>query len=107
MPKVWWINIGIFDLARHECSAQIVLLGMLRVVEEIRNQKPDAFIVINGILPALTFDKRKRSQHLKNRASRAFRSWSSPSVWSFISIISEALHEYTPSIESWLSPLIQ
>jgi len=70
IPKVWWINVGLFDLARHECSAQVVLLGILRIVEEIRNKKPDAFIVIGGILPASTFNvdaktKKKKFQRLK------------------------------------------
>jgi len=98
-PKVWWINIGIFDLARHECSAQVVLLGILRIVEEIRNKKPDAFIVIGGILPASTFNKKKRFQRLKNRDRGVFKSFSSQNVWPFIAIINQALQQYSKKQE--------
>lgn len=50
-PQVWWVSLGMNDLARSECSEEITLLGILRVVEEIMSQRPDAFIVINSILP--------------------------------------------------------
>jgi len=106
-PKVWWINVGIFDLARHECSAQVVLLGILRIVEEIRNKKPDAFIVIGGILPASTFNvdaktKKKKFQRLKNRDGRVFKSWSSKNVWPYIAIINHALKQYAKQ-HTWVT----
>jgi len=41
-PKVWWISMGMNDLARMSCSEEVVILGILRVVEEIRTRKPDA-----------------------------------------------------------------
>mmetsp|Transcript_1358 Transcript_1358/g.2176 ORF Transcript_1358/g.2176 Transcript_1358/m.2176 type:complete len:319 (-) Transcript_1358:378-1334(-) len=50
-PKVWWVLIGTNDFGKHKCSEEIVLMGILRVVEEIMHHKPDATIVINGILP--------------------------------------------------------
>jgi hypothetical protein len=50
-PKVWWISLGMNDLARMECSEEIVMLGILRIVEEILVQRPNAKIVINSILP--------------------------------------------------------
>ncbi|EJK47041.1 hypothetical protein THAOC_34265 [Thalassiosira oceanica] len=50
-PKVWWIGIGINDLTIKGCSEEIVLLGILRVVEEIQNRHPDDVVVINSILP--------------------------------------------------------
>ena len=50
-PKIWWISLGMNDLARMQCSEEIVVLGILRVVEEIMEQRPYAHIVINSVLP--------------------------------------------------------
>jgi hypothetical protein len=38
-----------------QCSEEIVVLGILRVVEEIRLRKPDAKIVINSLLPMINY----------------------------------------------------
>lgn len=43
------------DLTRMQCSEEIVVLGILRVVEEIRLRKPDAKIVINSMLPMVNY----------------------------------------------------
>ena len=56
-PKVWWIVLGMNDLIRMQCSEEIVVIGILRVVEEIRLRKPDAKIVINSLLPMIHYDK--------------------------------------------------
>lgn len=53
-PKVWWIGIGINDLLKNNCSEDIVILGIKRIVEEIQNAQPNATIVINSILPIQT-----------------------------------------------------
>jgi lysophospholipase L1-like esterase len=50
-PKVWWVHIGINDLSLKGCSEEVVLLGILRVVEEIQNARPNDIIVINSLLP--------------------------------------------------------
>jgi lysophospholipase L1-like esterase len=50
-PKVWWVGIGINDLGMTGCSEEVVLLGILRVVEEIQMKNPEAIIVINSLLP--------------------------------------------------------
>eukprot|EP00546_Thalassionema_frauenfeldii_P014614 CAMPEP_0178930140 /NCGR_PEP_ID=MMETSP0786-20121207/21046_1 /TAXON_ID=186022 /ORGANISM="Thalassionema frauenfeldii, Strain CCMP 1798" /LENGTH=700 /DNA_ID=CAMNT_0020606587 /DNA_START=294 /DNA_END=2396 /DNA_ORIENTATION=- len=50
-PRVWWVMLGMNDLGRMQCSEEVVVLGILRVVEEIRTRKPDAKIVINSMLP--------------------------------------------------------
>ena len=47
-PKVWWVHIGINDLSLKGCSEEVVLLGILRVVEEIQNLDPMGIIVINN-----------------------------------------------------------
>jgi lysophospholipase L1-like esterase len=50
-PKVWWITLGMDDLGRMQCSEDVVVLGILRVVEEVITKKPDAHIVINSLFP--------------------------------------------------------
>ena len=50
-PKIWWLVLGTNDLAMKQCSEEVVLMGILRIVEEILDKKPDAKIVINSILP--------------------------------------------------------
>jgi len=57
-PKVWWLVLGMNDLTRMQCSEEIVVLGILRVVEEIRLRKPDAKIVINSLLPMVNYQRR-------------------------------------------------
>jgi len=50
-PKIWWLSLGMNDLGRMQCSEEVVLLGILRVVEEIRAKRPHAKIIINSIIP--------------------------------------------------------
>jgi len=55
-PKVWWITIGTNDLGSTHCSEEYVIIGIIRVVEEILARKPEATVVINGILPRGDYD---------------------------------------------------
>jgi len=50
-PKFWWIILGKNDFTSEQCSAEVVLLGILRVIEEIRTHHPDVNIIVNSILP--------------------------------------------------------
>lgn len=50
-PKIWWLEVGLNDLGRMQCSEEVVVLGVLRIVEEILAKKPDAKIVINSLFP--------------------------------------------------------
>jgi len=50
-PKIWWLELGLNDLGRAQCSEEVVVIGVLRIVEEIRKLKPDAKIVINSLFP--------------------------------------------------------
>ena len=59
-PKVWWLVLGMNDLTRMQCSEEIVVLGILRIVEEIRLRKPDAKIVINSLLPMIDYQSMKQ-----------------------------------------------
>merc|ERR1719356_1742907 len=56
-PKVWWLVLGMNDLTRSQCSEEIVVLGVLRVAEEIKLRKPDAKIVINSLLPMIDYQR--------------------------------------------------
>ena len=50
-PKVWWLSLGMNDLARMQCSEEVAVMGILRVVEELLEAKPNAHIVINSLFP--------------------------------------------------------
>jgi len=50
-PKIWWLELGLNDLARAQCSEEIVVVGILRIVEEILEKQPSSTIVINSLLP--------------------------------------------------------
>jgi len=49
--NVFWVLIGTNDLGYTDCSEEIVLIGILRIVQELLQRKPTSTIVINGILP--------------------------------------------------------
>ena len=70
-PKVWWLVIGTNDLMIQQCSEEVVLLGILRVIEEIMSQKPQATIIVNSILPMTkesdgALMDSKKDRHFKN-----------------------------------------
>ena len=48
--KVFWLLIGTNDLTVR-CSEEVVLLGIVHVVEEIRKARPGSIVVVNGLLP--------------------------------------------------------
>mmetsp|Transcript_10751 Transcript_10751/g.29654 ORF Transcript_10751/g.29654 Transcript_10751/m.29654 type:complete len:605 (-) Transcript_10751:57-1871(-) len=50
-PKIWWLSLGMNDLARMQCSEEVVVMGILRVVEELLEAKPTAHVVINSLFP--------------------------------------------------------
>jgi hypothetical protein len=49
--KVWWILVGSNDLVRSGCSEEAVILGILRVAEEIAARDKNAKVVLQGLLP--------------------------------------------------------
>jgi hypothetical protein len=49
--KVYWLQSGINELIRGGCSEEAILLGILRVTDEIYFSNPNSVIVIQGILP--------------------------------------------------------
>lgn len=54
-PSVWWILIGTNDFLKQDhCSPEVVLMGIKRVVEQMRILRPGSTIVINSLLPRST-----------------------------------------------------
>lgn len=52
---VWWLHIGANDLAVTECSEEAVIVGILRLADEIKVKHPKSVVVIEGILPRTTY----------------------------------------------------
>lgn len=53
--KVWWLLIGANDLAVQHCSEEAVILGILRVADEIKQTHPGSVVVVQGILPRSSY----------------------------------------------------
>lgn len=96
-PPVIWVLIGTNDFGNAWCSAEMVLIGIIRVVEELRLRKPGSIIVINGILPR-TYN---RSGFVGRGRSRKW--WKTtappamPSLWDDIEAVNEELKNYAES----------
>ena len=83
-PFVFWLLIGINDIGKTWCSPELVVIGIIRIVEEIRRKKPAATVVINGLTP-MTFDK----EGYVAKGSRL-----KVSVWEAIQVINDELKLY-------------
>jgi len=85
-PKVWWLYIGIGDIAKARCSEEVVILGIWRIIEEIRKQKPSAMIVINGLIPIT----KVRGGQLTGKSHR-YKRWANKDLWPSVEMINHAL----------------
>jgi hypothetical protein len=52
-PPIWWLVVGMEDVGRYGCSEEITVMGILRIVEEIKKKRPNAKIVVNSLLPMI------------------------------------------------------
>jgi len=53
-PRVWWILIGTNDYATGDfCNVDSVVAGNIAVVRYLRQQRPDAAVVVQSLLPVL------------------------------------------------------
>ena len=50
-PKVWMVLIGTNDLGRTLCNKEATLSGILEVVATLRSKRPEATILVHGLLP--------------------------------------------------------
>lgn len=49
-PAAWWILIGTNDYP-DSCSRESILVGQLAILYETRKRKPDALVILQGLLP--------------------------------------------------------
>ena len=82
--KVFWVLIGTNDLGNTWCSPELVVIGVIRIVEQIRSLKPLSTVVINGLLP--------RSFNDEGYVAKRGR-WK-PSLWEDILAINDELRNY-------------
>ena len=47
-----WVWIGTNDIIRDECRLEQVAAGIVTIVQELRQQRPDAWIVVQSLLPS-------------------------------------------------------
>lgn len=88
-PRVFWLLIGTNDLGNTWCSPELVVVGVLRVVEEILSQTSSSHVVINGLLP--------RTFNAGGYVSKPGPV--KPSVWEAIKVINQELELYATSRE--------
>lgn len=81
--KVYWITIGINDLLVSQCSDEVVLVGIINIVEELKIKKPDSFIVMNSILPM-----HMKTHPIQDSHGNKFGPWRA------ISTVNDALHQF-------------
>lgn len=55
-PAVIWLTIGSQDLGLTSCAPEMVIIGILRIVEEVLVRTTTSNVIINGILPR-TFNR--------------------------------------------------
>jgi len=109
-PKIFWLVLGTNDLALRQCSEEVVLLGILRVIEEIQEMKPNTKIVLNSILPMTTDAKGRLPEVDGNRMEKGLKRnvdarrslvgvsvpWSSTvvDIWPSVVMINKALKKF-------------
>lgn len=82
-PRVWWISIGVNDMLVSNCSEEITIMGILRVVEELLLRNDGSTIVINSLLPVATRSSLPlEGPHLRNK------------YWSSIKFVNERLARF-------------
>ena len=81
---VFWILIGTNDIGNTFCSPEMVVVGVLRVVEEIRHLRPNSHVVVNGLLP--------RTFNLEGFVTKPGKF--KPSLWNDIKAINDELKLY-------------
>jgi lysophospholipase L1-like esterase len=95
-PIAIWLLIGTNDFGNTWCSPEAVLIGILRVVEELRMRNPESTIVINGLLPR-SYDKKSGyvMRPNQNTPFRHDRKNKPPALWNDIVSINKQLKEYS------------
>ena len=86
-PSVWWISIGTNDFLREShCSPEVVLMGITRVVEQVRISRPGSIIVVNSLLPRSTEELNGKLVDSENPEKKT--------VWEGIMEVNRGLRRY-------------
>lgn len=93
-PAVIWLLIGTNDMGWAWCSPEVTLIGILRVVEEIKSKKPGSILVINSLLPR-SFDKKKGYLMRKETPGIKHTGKNPPPLWKDIQSINDQLEAYS------------
>lgn len=91
-PPVIWLLIGTNDFGNTWCNADIVFLGIRRIIDYIRSRKANSTLVVNSILPR-TFHKKgyvNRVQFVKHKKHQSM----GPNLWREIQFVNEELKFY-------------
>jgi len=99
-PKVWWVLIGTNDFVHKNaanrkyqtfCSEDVVTMGIVRVLEELRRIRPHAKIVINALLPRADYnrDNKKYGKLYQTKALRKKKN-----IWTAIEIVNQKLNQF-------------
>mmetsp|Transcript_16481 Transcript_16481/g.31238 ORF Transcript_16481/g.31238 Transcript_16481/m.31238 type:complete len:388 (-) Transcript_16481:29-1192(-) len=94
-PRVFWILIGTNDLGNKWCSPDATLIGIIRVVEEIKQKRPGSLIVINSLFPRSWHPKGKVWEG-RQKANKIFL----PQLWTSIIDINHYLKLYSENQEN-------
>lgn len=101
MPKVWWLLIGANDLVRGQCSEEAVVVGILRLADEISMKRPGSIVVIQGLLPRSSFadgalshtHTESKSLHYRPHRKEYFKTGHYP-LWPSIKVINAELERF-------------
>ena len=100
-PSIFVLLIGTNDLSYDECSADNIIIGILQCVEYLLEERPEAQILLHGLLPR-TLDRKGYLMPPKDSASRGRDvSNSSPTYfWSTIKAVNSELERYADRRQS-------
>jgi lysophospholipase L1-like esterase len=90
---VIWLLIGTNDFGRTWCSSELVVIGIIRVVEELLRLRPGSTIVINSLLPRSFHKKGYVTKGRKGRWWRSSRP-ALPPLWDDIESVNDELESY-------------
>jgi lysophospholipase L1-like esterase len=103
-PKVWWILVGSNDLVRGQCSEEAIILGILRLADEIALVRPGSVIVIQGLLPRtphadgtlgiVSNTGRRRSPFHSSHSLKEYVKSDEYPLWPFIEVINQELERF-------------
>ena len=101
-PKAWWILVGSNDLVNGQCSEEAIILGILRLADEIALVRPGSVIVIQGLLPRTnnrdgTLGLPSKKHRFHSRSSHKVKEYVKEDeypLWPSIEIVNQELERF-------------